>query len=321
MPEFTKAQLQSMDQVIQNSTGSSQRAEAAAIEAQIFGQTSAASSQPVVANSAVLAANSAVGKAPSKITVNTIAINPTTGMPYSAAALASGASKWLSNITPAGGITNMGGIIHYDGLAGSVQLPAGVRPQVTIPSVNDIINGTADGGPVTRYNLPYAEGSVDDRKNQARLSPSGALAFADGGPAWPRLTSLPAEDQAKILAEGGSPQDILSLHALPAPRSIVDPITKQTVTEKPSTGMVAPVAAPPKLFAGTNGYVYMSNETGGFTHIGVVNPNLSPSEQYALAAAKALASQPNGNVNNTGNVPGRSQAFGATSHSLGGMPG
>lgn len=322
MPEFTKAQLQSMDQVIQNSTGSSQRAEAAAIEAQIFGATSAPASAGVVANSAVLAASSAVGKAPTKIPVSTVVINPSTGMPYSSSALAEGAARWLNNITPAGGISNSGGIVRYDGLAGSVQLPAGVRPQVIIPAINDVVNGTASGGPVMRYNLPFAEGSINDRKDQSQLSPTGALAFADGSPAWPRLNGLPVEDQTKILAEGGSPQDILSLHAIEPPRSIVDPVTGNTVSAaKPSTGTVAPPAPPPAVFAGTNGYVYMGNAVGGFEKVGTLYPNLSPSEQYSLIAAKALASQPNGNVNNPGNVPGRTQAFGATSPSLGGMPG
>ena len=84
----------------------------------------------------------------------------------------------------------------------------------------------------------------------------------------------------------------------------------------------APITGPP--VGSPNGYEYAPNAAGAYTRVGVAPAftGMSPAQQYAAAAAPALASQPNGNVNNGGNANGQSVAHGqSTARSMGGMPG
>lgn len=82
------------------------------------------------------------------------------------------------------------------------------------------------------------------------------------------------------------------------PHVVTDPITGAR-TPMPRTPVEqAQATAPIQLYAGTNGYIYASKPGGGYAQVGKVNPQLTPAAQYSIGAAKALASQPNGDVGN-----------------------
>ena len=115
-----------------------------------------------------------------------------------------------------------------------------------------------------------------------------------------------------------------------APKMITKTVPTRVLNPKYVAPTAAPNAASPwappanQPITATNGYNYLRNAAGGYTNVGQSQQaqGMTPAQQYDAAAARARASQPNGNVNNIGNVPGASQANGSQqSHSLGGMPG
>jgi hypothetical protein len=80
------------------------------------------------------------------------------------------------------------------------------------------------------------------------------------------------------------------------PKTIAKPITVKIPVKPAAPLQLEPAAqAPISPIASTNGYTYVPNGNGGYTRVGVVNPSLSPSQQYAKAAAPALNDgNPNG---------------------------
>lgn len=91
------------------------------------------------------------------------------------------------------------------------------------------------------------------------------------------------------------PADVPPTKPISAKPTVVnDPITGNSVAMPRTPAQQAQAASPVPLYLGMNGYVYSGSPQAGYTRVGPVNPTLSPAAQYAVGAAPALISQPNG---------------------------
>lgn len=180
---------------------------------------------------------------------------------------------------------------------------------------------TSDGplnysGPDTTIN---ASGSPSDRGSQAFPDNYGAAAVAAApqtiqkqvAVANPAYQAWLKDQNSAIYGVEGVPTPTLDANgnvSLPSsylgakqpapPKTVLQTIHVANPAYKPQQAfsLMPPAAAPAAgPIPSTNGYTYLPNGSGGYTRAGQVDPSLTPSQQYALAAAPAIASQPNGN--------------------------
>lgn len=152
------------------------------------------------------------------------------------------------------------------------------------------------GAPVSAY--------VDQNGN--RLAGSAAAAAvavaADNGqgidwndPLWAAYKQGgDAAAQAELAAEQAA--GVTGIPVAPSAPAVL-PAKLPIMTAAAATPFAAPAvshplpmaaAAPaPTPIASTNGYMYQPNGNGGYAQVGKVNPSLTPSQQYALAAQAA----------------------------------
>lgn len=215
-----------------------------------------------------------------------------------------------------------------DGIAGTVQLPSGVRPSIpsTTPSGGNSSSSSSQGGgyyaPPANNDLPFSyaappssyappaansSGSPDDRGTT--YATQTVRVANPAYTAWMNNQS-PISPFTNPGVQGLSPDDRDSpdgiaravpglnnpVFNMPAPPKTIAKIVRVPVASRPQASAAPVAAAPiaPVPIASTNGYTYLPNGSGGYTRVGSVNPSVSPAAQYAAAAAPALASQPSG---------------------------
>lgn len=211
------------------------------------------------------------------------------------------------------------------GIAGTVQLPAGVRPNVAMPSASPApfsysTPPSSNGGYTTPpssnggYTTPPSSSSgykTPPSSGDGYSTPpvSGPLSY----PSPPTKSTAPQFIDKVV--ESANPA-----YTKPVPGGLynyVPPDIKQIMNAVPISGIGSPgykppapppktvlqtikvanpayqpqqaihIVAPPAVqqpIASTNGYTYLPDGKGGYVKAGVVNPALSPSQQYAAAS-------------------------------------
>lgn len=182
----------------------------------------------------------------------------------------------------------------------------------------DFYSNRSQGQQAAPPNYPLnAAGSIIPNKDQSRL-PIGQAGQAftysppNAAPVAAPLQTAAGPNWSDYFSGGGASllQGVTSaidhgLARLP-PASVLRALAPGAVAARaPTSGLAAmpshtaaPQPDPVAPIASTNGYTYAPNGSGGYTQVGKVNPNLTPSQQYNQAAARALASQPDPYMNN-----------------------
>lgn len=177
-------------------------------------------------------------------------------------------------------------------------------------------------GPDTTVN---ASGSPDDRDSAFSTNYGAAAAavpqtiakqIAVANPAYKTfLDSVNTDPYSDANFDLATPWPGSTPSAAKAPpKTVLQTIGVANPAYKPQQAFAPAVTAP---IASTNGYTYLPNGSGGYTRAGSVNPSLSPSQQYALAAAPALNDgNPDGSRPTGGTFVGNSGGQGAGGGSL-----
>lgn len=246
-----------------------------------------------------------------------------------------------------------GPVYTGQGIAGTAQLPAGWHPAAgTVPSIDSVptptttpaLSGAAAPSSATSWATPdvaqswtklinsfnadpgsYADGSVNNSKDQSQLAAGTGLGFSPAplndpnsvvAPTTRQVTTqqlnpaysawlkdqnsaiygVQGVDSPSLDANGNVvlPSSYLgAAPAVPAPPKYISVAKTITVPGKPASAAPLGIAAaaPPvaQPIAATDGFLFQPNGSGGYTSIGAV-PGVDPTALYNDEAAKAYAS-------------------------------